>query len=564
MTVVPVLLFFTLLGLYGVRVLKGGFDSVGPVVPVLLGIIAFSLLLLVGLNGYFFLFRRKSREGVQLRRQLVFIFSLLVLLASVPQSLLTLNLIEIVMNLWVGESLETTLEDSSNLLIDYYGDVNRNLESFCESEWLRASLERYGEEGSFPWLELKRLNWRVSSLQVFSPGGYESFGENTLRFREDYVRSYPGGFLPVRTERGRLLISYAVDHGDIRFVLSSLLAPGTVELGRRLDEQTERLGGYNEYQQDQLRWKLYFILLFMLPLLLISVNMALLFAGRLIHPVQELGMALRRVTQGDYSYRISVEDFGAYDFYVDIFNEMIDELNSSRSDLVQSEKIGVWRDIAQRLAHEIRNPLTPIKLSAQRILMKASQMDEEAQRYLMTPMNRILKEVDELDLLLREFREFAGQRAPVLRDIKLVSLINEVWDSYAKDGDNTVFSLHDDEEERTILGDASQLKQVFRNLFSNALTAMDYRGRLSVRITSLVKGTQNYCRITVRDWGVGIDEETLSRIFEPYFTTRKTGTGLGLPIVERIITDHKGRIWVESSPGEGTVFYIDLPVGRSE
>ena len=194
--------------------------------------------------------------------------------------------------------------------------------------------------------------------------------------------------------------------------------------------------------------------------------------------------------------------------------------------------------------------------------MKTSEMDMETQKYLLTPMNRILKEVDELDLLLREFREFAGQRAPVLRDLELSSLISEVWDSYSKDSKNVIFSFHDEEETRTILGDASQLKQVFRNIFSNGLDAMDFKGRMSVRIASIIKGTAKYCRITIRDWGDGIDQETLTRIFEPYYTTRKNGTGLGLPIVERIITDHKGRIWVESSLGEGTVFYIDLPTGR--
>ena len=191
--------------------------------------------------------------------------------------------------------------------------------------------------------------------------------------------------------------------------------------------------------------------------------------------------------------------------------------------------------------------------------MKAADMDENTQNYLMTPMNRILKEVDELDLLLREFREFAGQRAPVIKELDLARLIEEVWDSYGKEKDEIIYSLHDEEEDRVIMGDASQLKQVFRNIFSNAMEAMEYRGRLSVRLTSIIKGTAGYCRIAIRDWGRGIDQETLTRIFEPYYTTRKTGTGLGLPIVERIVTDHKGRIWVESSPGKELFFILICP-----
>jgi len=509
---------------------------------------------------YTFFYARK--EGIRLQIHLVLVFLVLVLCASVPQSLLAINVIQGIMDFWVGDELEKTLEDSSDFILAYYGSVSDNLYNLGRSPWLERRMAGYGGEGSFPWEELSSLNYYVDTVQVFTPEGEDLYGEGDYAVERSFMESYANSYLPVRTQNGRILLSYIRRQDGVSLVLTTSLIPGTADIGRKLDEQLDRLLSYNQYQQDSLRWKLYFLVFFVLPILLISTNLAILFARNLIRPIQELGHALRKVTEGDYSYRISQDEFGMYDFYVDIFNEMIDELNSSRSELVQTEKIGVWRDIAQRLAHEIRNPLTPIKLNAQRILLKAAEMDEEVQNYLLTPMNRILKEVDELDLLLREFREFAGQRAPVLQKILLTPLVEEVWDSYGRETDDVIFSLHDEEAERIILGDPSQLKQVFRNIFSNALDAMDYRGRLSVRISTIIKGTAGFCRVAIRDWGRGIDQETLTHIFEPYYTTRKNGTGLGLPIVERIVTDHKGRIWVESSPGEGTVFYIDMPMGR--
>ncbi|MDC7218350.1 MAG: ATP-binding protein [Spirochaetales bacterium] len=560
-SLILIILFFFLAGRIITGIIEFGPTYIDGRIIIILCLIITLLLIMVGTHLYHFFIREK--DGLRLQYQLVLLFFILILFASIPQTLLAMEILESILGSWSGSSLEETLDDSSDFLTSYYEGVEREILSMGESAALGTMMDEYGETGSFPWEELSQLNPSIESLQLFRSGEEDFYGVPEYRVDGALIEPYGNSLLPARAVLGRVLITYVRQEGDLKLVFTASLLPGTADLGGRLIDNRERLLAYNHYRQDSLRWKLYILVFFTLPLILISINLGLLFARNMIHPIRELGKALRRVTEGDYSYRISSKEFGMYDFYVDIFNEMIDELNNSRSELVQTEKIGVWRDIAQRLAHEIRNPLTPIKLNAQRILLKTAEMDEDTQKYLMTPMNRILKEVDELDLLLREFREFAGQRAPVLRSIPLSLLVDEVWDSYGKETEDVIFSHHDEQKERVIQGDPSQLKQVFRNIFSNALEAMEFKGRLSVRISSVRKGVVSFCRVAIRDWGRGIDQETLSRIFEPYYTTRKNGTGLGLPIVERIVTDHKGRIWVKSSPGEGTVFYIDLPAGRS-
>jgi signal transduction histidine kinase len=125
------------------------------------------------------------------------------------------------------------------------------------------------------------------------------------------------------------------------------------------------------------------------------------------------------------------------------------------------------------------------------------------------------------------------------------------------------FHSEDLQKDLKLPADPGQLRQVFSNLLSNAIQAMDGEGVIILRSDLVKKGYSIYCRVQLSDSGPGIAEENLERVFNPYFTTRDEGTGLGLSIVERIIHDHKGRIWVESSPGEGTTFYIDLPYEES-
>ena len=353
-SLVLVVLFFLLIGRALTGIIRFGPGSISATAIILLCLVISLLLMMAGVNLYHFFFKRK--EGFRLQLQLVLVFAALVLAASVPQSILSLNILEGVMQFWVGEELENTLEDSSDLVLSYYGIVSESLYSLGRSSTVGDMVGEYLLTGIFPWEELHSINLFVESVQIFTDEGTVVYGDEDFTVDRSYLSSYANSYLPVRTAGGQVILSYIRRDRGLILILSSSLFTGTADMGKRLDEQLDRLLGYNQYQQDSLRWKLYFLVFFALPLLLIALNLAILFARNLITPINELGQALRKVTEGDFSYRISVDEFGIYDFYVDIFNEMIDELNSSRSELVQTEKIGAWRDIAQRLAHEIRNP----------------------------------------------------------------------------------------------------------------------------------------------------------------------------------------------------------------
>jgi nitrogen fixation/metabolism regulation signal transduction histidine kinase len=290
---------------------------------------------------------------------------------------------------------------------------------------------------------------------------------------------------------------------------------------------------------------------------------SLLLTERIISPIAHLEDATRRVAEGDFSFRILTRPRDELAALVDSFNGMIAELERSRRKLLQAERITAWQEIAQRLAHEIRNPLTPIKLSAQRLLKKHGEHTTDFEKVLEAAVGSIITEVDNLERMLREFGNFAKLPVPMPVHVPLRGLLEEVGAVYRHLSATVRIDLAEVPEVLAVSADRDQLKRVFANLFTNAIQAMPEGGTLTIRADAVKKAQKGYCRIAVRDTGVGIPEADIERIFDPYFTTKKGGTGLGLAIVRRIVFDHGGNVWAESDGSRGTTFFIDLPTSAA-
>jgi nitrogen fixation/metabolism regulation signal transduction histidine kinase len=302
-----------------------------------------------------------------------------------------------------------------------------------------------------------------------------------------------------------------------------------------------------------------FFFLFSLPIFFITILVSLLLTERIISPIAHLEDATRRVAEGDFSFRILTRPRDELAALVDSFNGMIAELERSRRKLLQAERITAWQEIAQRLAHEIRNPLTPIKLSAQRVLKKYGEKAPDFDKVLPPAVASIITEVDNLETMLREFGDFAKLPMPRPSTFPLRKLLEEVGAFYWNLSSTVRIDLVEVPEALVLSADWDQLKRVFANLFTNAIQAMPDGGLLSVRADTVKKAQKGYCRIAVSDTGVGIPEADMDSIFDPYFTTKQGGTGLGLAIVQRIVFDHGGNVWAESDGTRGTTFFIDLP-----
>lgn len=228
------------------------------------------------------------------------------------------------------------------------------------------------------------------------------------------------------------------------------------------------------------------------------------------------------------------------------------------TELIKAQKVAAWQEVARRVAHEIKNPLTPIQLSAQRLRKKFFEKSPDLERVFDDATNVIINEVGSLKEMLDEFSKFARLPAPQMTRQSLHEVVGEVATLYREAQKDLDLILELDEDLPPLNFDREQLRRVFVNLFDNAVQAMNQKGRLWVGTKYDTK--RRRAVVTVADEGPGIAPEDQDRLFVPYFTRKKTGTGLGLAIVRRIITDHEGQIQAGNNQPRGAVFTFDLPV----
>jgi two-component system nitrogen regulation sensor histidine kinase NtrY len=226
--------------------------------------------------------------------------------------------------------------------------------------------------------------------------------------------------------------------------------------------------------------------------------------------------------------------------------------------LVKAQRMAAWRDVARRIAHEIKNPLTPIQLNAQRIRRKYMDTMEGDNDTLDQCTSTIINQVEQLKNMVNEFSKFARMPSanPVPDDLN--GVIREVVDLFAQGNDRTRFSFEPDPSVPIFDLDREQMKRALVNLLDNAVSAVSDGGEVDV--LTRYDADLSMVFIEVADSGVGVHPKDKDRLFEPYYSTKPGGTGLGLTIVGTIVSDHNGFIRVKETTGGGATFVIELPV----
>jgi two-component system nitrogen regulation sensor histidine kinase NtrY len=229
------------------------------------------------------------------------------------------------------------------------------------------------------------------------------------------------------------------------------------------------------------------------------------------------------------------------------------------TEIINAQKAVAWREVARRIAHEIKNPLTPIALSAERIQRKYSSLVPEGDEVLHNCTSTIIKQVGALKQLVNEFSNFARmpQAKPSMDDMHAV--ISETLVLYQHAQQDCRFIFQPDEQLTSFLFDPEQMKRVMTNLIDNSLAAIKSIGNGTITITTKLDKSLQIVIIKICDTGLGISQKDKTKLFEPYFSTKKSGTGLGLAIVKTIIHDHRGFIRVKNNSPRGTCFIIELP-----
>jgi len=292
--------------------------------------------------------------------------------------------------------------------------------------------------------------------------------------------------------------------------------------------------------------------------LLAALATALVLSGRIAGPVRELAARARAVGAGDLEHT-AVEASDEVGELAHAFASMTHELRTSRERLVQAERVAAWREMARRLAHELKNPIFPIQLSIE-TLRRALDQDgaQDAERFqslFRESSDTILDELRSLRSIVEEFSQFARMPPPRLAPTDLGELVERVLALYRARAATVKIETALATGLPPVPADRDLLGRALGNLVANALEAMPDGGTLAVKTRAVGEGVA----LEVSDTGPGLTEEQRTRLFTPYYTTKKGGTGLGLAIVQGIVSDHGGRIQVESAPGVGTTFTLVLP-----
>jgi two-component system, NtrC family, nitrogen regulation sensor histidine kinase NtrY len=274
-------------------------------------------------------------------------------------------------------------------------------------------------------------------------------------------------------------------------------------------------------------------------------------------PVRELVQGARRVALGEWNASVKASSRDELGELAGAFNTMTRQLIEQRDRLVQAERVAAWRELARRLAHELKNPLFPLQITIENLQRAKNQAPEQFEEVFRESTEALLTQLANLKTIVGRFSDFSKMPQPQFESVDLNELIRatvQLFDAQFRAPGRPVIQavLKLDAGLDRIQADPEQLRRALQNLMLNAIDAMPQGGSLTLH-TQKEHGTT---RLEISDTGQGLTSEECSRLFTPYYTTKQHGTGLGLAIVQAVISDHGARISVESEPGQGTMFRI--------
>ena len=542
------------------------------IIDILLLLIFFSLIFK---NFYRFYYTgKKKRKGAQTNLKYISIFSLFTVIPSLVVAIFSLFIFNFGVQNYFDKQITKAVNNSYDVAKNYLEESEENVLSdvILMSVGLnRASNFYYSNLPRFQnIIRSEKILRRVDDVYLIDSLGNillsdvqditdefiipsdENFDE-ALEGKPVFVTDSSGNKTSVMTKLTSLVDTY--------LYISRNIDP---EILRYLNETEQAVNFYYSVENSQTGIKVTFAIIYIIVvtlLLFLSTSIAITFASRLTKPIVNLISASDSISKGALDVKVpELETDEEFKQLNTNFNLMIQRLKEQQNKLLLTERYEAWESVARKLAHEIKNPLTPIQLSIDNLREKYKKKlteSNEFEKYLET-INRQIKDIEKL---VNEFSNFARMPRPILKKTNIIDIVNKSVDLIKMSSKNKI-NFKKDQKKLFINGDEDQLNRVFINLIKNSEEALienstkmqDFKGIINIEITE----NNDYIKCRLTDNGPGITDA--KKAMTPYFTTKAKGTGLGLPIVTKIINEHSGNFSIKKmKDGNGTVIDISFP-----
>ena len=539
----------------------------------------FLLLIFFGLifkNFYRFYYTgKKNKKGAQTNLKYISVFSLFTVIPSLVVAIFSLFIFNFGIQNYFDKQITKAVNNSYDVAKNYLEESKENVLSdvILMSVGLnRVSNLYYSNPNRFKnIMRSEKLLRRIDDVYLIDSLGNILLSDVTditdefvIPSDEDYDQVLEGKpvFVSNNLENKTTVMTKLNSLVDTYLYISRNIDS---EILRYLNETEEAVSFYYSVENSQTGIKVTFAIIYIIVvtlLLFLSTSIAITFASRLTKPIINLIGASDSISKG--ALDVKVPELDTDEEFKQLnrnFNSMIERLKEQQNKLLINERYEAWESVARKLAHEIKNPLTPIQLSIdslrEKYKSKLNNQSQEYEKYLET-INRQIKDIEKL---VNEFSNFARMPRPILKKINIVNVIKKSLD-FIKMTSKSSINLITKDKEIFINGDEDQLNRVFINLIKNSQEAIDeiskkdtkFKGNIDIEIVN--NNDYIVCRLT--DNGSGITDP--KKAMTPYFTTKKTGTGLGLPIVTKIINEHLGDFSIRNKKkGKGTIISISLP-----
>ena len=499
-------------------------------------------------------------EGSKANRKYIAFFSLFTLIPSVLISAFSLFLFSFAVEKYFDKKITTVVDNSYKIAQNYVSDVRNKIESdivliaFDLNQ--NISLYKNNKKQFANFLNTQRLLRNIDGIFLINNEGrliflnstkknlYQPPSKEALKMVENDNR--PLKILNAYENTSAALMRLSNYENTFVYVVK-LLDP---KISKYLTQSSDALSFYYTVQEKRTGIKISFAIIYMIIvtlLLFLSISIAIRFSSRFFVSINNLISASNNIGKGNLNSKVpEISTDKELEKLNKNFNLMIDRLKTQQNKLLANERHEAWENVARKIAHEIKNPLTPIQLIIDSLKNKYTELlDEENKKSFNDKVRTINKQVKLIEQLVNEFSDFARMPKPIFKKLNLYKIINESI-KLMNINDNSVEINFKCSENIFIKADNEQINRVFINLIKNSMESLsekykkssNFDKKINIEITEI----NDYIEILIIDNGTGFKNKNLSDVTKPYFTTKKNGSGLGLSIVVKIINDHNGTI----------------------